>query len=100
MQGRRFFVSPNLLEKKVSSVQPLSWLLQNDLPLILEVPQRQQLLQKGAKLGEPSPQVVASNEQAQLMRIWVTTPDEPLSFALQPRCQFEVITLISLHTGE
>ena len=88
VQGRRFFLSNERLPAKASSQKALPQLLHSELPLTIEAPKRHRILQK-ATPALSGPEAV---EMAQLMRIWVVTPEEPLQFALHPRLVVEVRT--------
>ena len=85
MQGKRFFLSQHDIKKEAANVRPLTWLLQNDLPLLVEVPKGQQILQKGSQVPGGSESTSETSELAQLRRIWVATPSKPLCFAGHPK---------------
>lgn len=87
VQGRRILLSPDQLPKKTTSLKPLPCLLQSHLPLTIEVSKPTQILQKASPAAsEPND----TPEQAQLMRIWVSTPSKPLEFAMHPKVLIEV----------
>ena len=92
LQGSRFFLSSTQLEKKSTHTSQLSWFLQHDIPLLLESPQRQQLLQKGIQKTDrvASSKASSKKEQAQLLRIWLSCPEGPLRFSSRPMLSVKV----------